>query len=133
MHMIKRLSTAFAAALAVLALAACGDPPPYAGEWSVDMKSSTAASPRTAKARSALKNLARAQITIDADTWVLRVGDWADTRSFKLVAQEDNIFKLEGSKGGVVIIKVLGADRISGRQTTDISADIILVLDRAKG
>ena len=111
-------------------LAGCGEPvPPFVGEWVVDAGSSAAANPRTSQVTSLLRRLAEARVTIDDETMVTRFGDFADTKAFDLVARDGDTFKLEGRKGGVMIVKVMGKDRISIRD----SSDITLVLDRKKG
>lgn len=72
--------------------------------------------------------IAAMRFNIQNDEWTRTFGESIETESHDVVAASGKQFKLEGEKGGAMVITILGKDRMAMRDENEIT----VILVRAK-
>jgi hypothetical protein len=117
-------------ALMSLVLAACGNGEnlPFVGDWAIDVTASINANSGNAKKAKIIRRIAGMRFNIQNDEWTRTWGETSETESHDLVAASGKQFKLEGEKGGAMVLTMLGKDRMAMRDENEIT----VILVRAK-
>jgi hypothetical protein len=115
-------------ALLSFSLTACGDDPPFVGDWTIDVPASLRANNGNPKTALVIRNLEHVRLTFEEDEWTMTVGDIRNTKGHTLVDQAGDQYKLAGDKGGSMLITMKGSDRMWMRDENERT----MVLVRAK-
>ena len=117
-------------ALLSLVLAACGDAEdlPFVGDWAIDVPASISANSGNKTKAKIIRRIAGMRFNIQNDEWTRTFGESIEIESHDVVAASGKQFKLEGEKGGAMVITILGKDRMAMRDENEIT----VILIRAK-
>lgn len=117
-------------ALVSLVLAACGggEDLPFVGDWKIDVPASINANSGNKTKAKIIRRIADMRFNIQNDEWIRTFGESIETESHDVVASSGKQFKLEGEKGGAMVITILGKDRMAMRDENEIT----VILVRAK-